>query len=118
MLDRNQSRPAGLRKTMTACRAGDTLVAKLDRLARSVLDARDIIEKLTTREVKLSLESIPKLTDLPRFGAGAAPRWGAGKTKPHQHLPWFGSASGVPGPVGPVVRLRSGIRRWPGGQRR
>ena len=77
MLDRNQSRPAGLRKTMTACRAGDTLVAKLDR-PRSVPDARDIIEKLTTREVKLSLESIPKLTDLPRFGAGAAPRWGAG----------------------------------------
>jgi DNA invertase Pin-like site-specific DNA recombinase len=39
-----------------ACRAGDTLVvAELDRLARSLLDARDILDKLTNRNVKLSL---------------------------------------------------------------
>jgi DNA invertase Pin-like site-specific DNA recombinase len=39
-----------------ACRAGNTLVvAELDRLARSLLDARDILDKLTNRNVKLSL---------------------------------------------------------------
>jgi len=39
-----------------AYRQGDTLVVtKLDRLARSLPDARDIVEELTAREVKLSL---------------------------------------------------------------
>jgi DNA invertase Pin-like site-specific DNA recombinase len=34
---------------LAACRAGDTLVVtKLDRLARSLKDARDIVEELTT----------------------------------------------------------------------
>ncbi len=46
---RNRNRP-GLRQALAACREGDTLaVAKLDRLARSVPDARDILEELTTR---------------------------------------------------------------------
>ncbi len=46
----------GLREALAACRAGDTLVVtKLDRLARSLPDAREILEDLTTREVKLSL---------------------------------------------------------------
>src|SRR5712692_3921737 len=46
----------GLREALAACRAGDTLVVtKLDRLARSLPDARDIVEELTTREVKLNL---------------------------------------------------------------
>lgn len=50
-----RSRP-GLREAMAACRGGDTLVVtKLDRLARSVPDARDIVAELTTREVKLSI---------------------------------------------------------------
>lgn len=41
---------------MAACRAGDTLVvAKLDRLARSVPDARDIVDELTARGVRLNL---------------------------------------------------------------
>lgn len=41
---------------MAACRAGDVLVVtKLDRLARSLPDARDIVAELTAREVKLSL---------------------------------------------------------------
>jgi DNA invertase Pin-like site-specific DNA recombinase len=41
---------------MAACRDGDTLVVtKLDRLARSLPDARDIIDDLTRRQVKLSL---------------------------------------------------------------
>lgn len=51
----NRERP-GLREALAACRAGDTLVvAKLDRLARSLPDARAILEDLTKREVKLSL---------------------------------------------------------------
>jgi DNA invertase Pin-like site-specific DNA recombinase len=51
----NRDRP-GLRQALGACRAGDTLVVtKLDRLARSVPDARDIADELTAREVKLSL---------------------------------------------------------------
>jgi DNA invertase Pin-like site-specific DNA recombinase len=51
----NRNRP-GLRLAMAACRTGDTLVVtKLDRLARSLPDARDILDELTRRNVKLSL---------------------------------------------------------------
>ena len=51
----NRDRP-GLREALAACRAGDTLVVtKLDRLARSLPDARAIAEDLTRRKVKLSL---------------------------------------------------------------
>jgi len=51
----NRERP-GLREALAACRAGDTLVVtKLDRLARSLPDARDIADELTAREVKLDL---------------------------------------------------------------
>jgi DNA invertase Pin-like site-specific DNA recombinase len=50
-----RARP-GLRETLAACRAGETLVVtKLDRLARSLPDARDIADELTAREVKLGL---------------------------------------------------------------
>jgi len=45
----NRERP-GLREALAACRAGDTLVVtKLDRLARSLPDARAIADELTTR---------------------------------------------------------------------
>jgi len=51
----NRDRP-GLRLALAACRAGDTLVVtKLDRLARSLRDARDILDELTRRNVRLSL---------------------------------------------------------------
>ena len=51
----NRDRP-GLREAMAACRAGDALVVtKLDRLARSLPDARDIVAELTARDVALSL---------------------------------------------------------------
>jgi DNA invertase Pin-like site-specific DNA recombinase len=51
----NRERP-GLREALAACRAGDTLlVTKLDRLARSLPDARAIAEELTNRQVSLSL---------------------------------------------------------------
>lgn len=51
----NRARP-GLRKALAAVRAGDVLVvAKLDRLARSVPDARAIADELTAREVKLNI---------------------------------------------------------------
>jgi len=51
----NRARP-GLREALAACRTGDTLVvSKLDRLARSVPDARDIVDELTSRGVRLNL---------------------------------------------------------------
>jgi DNA invertase Pin-like site-specific DNA recombinase len=51
----NRERP-GLRQALAACRAGDSLVVtKLDRLARSLPDARAIAEELTARSVKLNL---------------------------------------------------------------
>ena len=49
----NRDRP-GLREALAACRSGDTLVVtKLDRLARSLPDARAIPEELTRRKVRL-----------------------------------------------------------------
>jgi DNA invertase Pin-like site-specific DNA recombinase len=51
----NRDRP-GLTLALAVCRASDTLVVtKLDRLARSLPDARDILDELTKRNVKLSL---------------------------------------------------------------
>lgn len=51
----NRARP-GLDQALAAVRDGDTLVVpKLDRLARSVPDARDIAETLAKRGVKLSI---------------------------------------------------------------
>lgn len=50
-----RARP-GLREALAACRAGDTLVVtKLDRLARSLRDAKDIVDELSRRDVKLSI---------------------------------------------------------------
>lgn len=52
---RNRARP-GLDQAMAALREGDTLVVpKLDRLARSVPDARHIADQLEARGVKLAL---------------------------------------------------------------
>ncbi|NVK42795.1 MAG: recombinase family protein, partial [Oceanospirillaceae bacterium] len=52
---RNRDRP-GLAQALAAVRAGDTLVVpKLDRLARSVPDARDIADGLAERGVRLAL---------------------------------------------------------------
>lgn len=51
----NRARP-GLDQALAAARAGDTLVVpKLDRLARSVPDARTIADGLVTRGVRLAL---------------------------------------------------------------
>jgi DNA invertase Pin-like site-specific DNA recombinase len=51
----SRARP-GLREALAACRAGDTLVVtKLDRLARSLPDARDIVRELTNAGVKLNI---------------------------------------------------------------
>ena len=51
----NRERP-WLREALAACREGDTLVVtKLNRLARSLPDARAIAEELTRRQVRLSL---------------------------------------------------------------
>jgi len=47
----NRERP-GLREALAACRVGDTLVVtKLDRLARSLPDARAIADELTARQI-------------------------------------------------------------------
>jgi DNA invertase Pin-like site-specific DNA recombinase len=55
MTGRDRARP-GLDQALAAVRSGDTLVVpKLDRLARSVPDARDIGDCLAARGVKLSL---------------------------------------------------------------
>jgi DNA invertase Pin-like site-specific DNA recombinase len=51
----NRDRP-GLRESMAARREGDTLmVANLDRLARSLPDARAIADELTARQVKINI---------------------------------------------------------------
>jgi DNA invertase Pin-like site-specific DNA recombinase len=53
----NRARP-GLDQALAAVRGGDTLVVtKLDRLARSVPDARAIADQLAARGVKLALGS-------------------------------------------------------------
>src|SRR5271156_1819937 len=53
----NRSRP-GLDQALAAVRTGDTLVVpKLDRLARSVPDARSIADALVARGVRLALGS-------------------------------------------------------------
>ncbi len=55
MTGRNRARP-GLEQALAAVRKGDTLVVpKLDRLARSVPDARSIGDSLAARGIKLSL---------------------------------------------------------------
>jgi DNA invertase Pin-like site-specific DNA recombinase len=55
MTGTNRARP-GLREALAAVRSGDTLVVtKLDRLARSLPDARDIADELTAKGVALSL---------------------------------------------------------------
>ncbi len=51
----DRKRP-GLREALAVCHEGSTLVVtKLDRLARSVPDARDIADELTRKGVKLSI---------------------------------------------------------------
>jgi DNA invertase Pin-like site-specific DNA recombinase len=52
----NRERPQDSAKPLAACRAGDTLVvSKLDRLARSLPDARAFADELTARHISLSL---------------------------------------------------------------
>ena len=51
----NRNRP-GLALALAACRSGDIfVVTKLDRLARSLPDARDILAELTAKNVRLSM---------------------------------------------------------------
>jgi DNA invertase Pin-like site-specific DNA recombinase len=63
----NRDRP-GLREAMAACRAGDVLVVtKLDRLARSLPDARDIVAELTA--ARSSSTSVGRSTTRPTRSA-------------------------------------------------
>ncbi len=51
----NRDRP-GLELALAACRSGDSfVVTKLDRLARSLPDAHDILAELTAKNVRLSM---------------------------------------------------------------
>jgi DNA invertase Pin-like site-specific DNA recombinase len=51
----NRERPV-LREALAACGTGSTLfVTKLDRLARSITDARDTVDELTRRGVRLNI---------------------------------------------------------------
>lgn len=66
----NRARP-GLREAMAAVRAGDTLVvSKLDRLSRSLPDARDIADEFAAKGVWLSLGGS---THDPPDGVGRVP---------------------------------------------
>jgi len=61
----NRDRP-GLRQALAACRSSDTfVVTKLDRLARSVPDARDIVDELTAGGVKLNIVRLGAGPDRP-----------------------------------------------------
>ena len=113
----------GLREAMAACREGDTLVVtKLDRLARSLPDARAIADELTARQVRLRLGASvydPKRPGRPaavqrvghgrgvrvRPGPAAHPRrdegsegQGSAPRQAAQAQPPAGSASGRPAP--------------------
>jgi len=70
----NRARP-GLREALAACRCGDTLVVtKLDRLARSLPDARDIVAELTGAGVKLNIGGSVRDPDGP-FGRLLSTSW-------------------------------------------
>jgi hypothetical protein len=56
----NRERP-GLREAIAACRGGDTLVVtKLDRLARSLPDAREILADLTAGRSSSALAALAR----------------------------------------------------------
>jgi len=62
-----QPRTTGLREALAACRDGATLVVtKLDRLARSLPDARAIADELTTRRVLLMSVDVEDCPDSAR----------------------------------------------------
>jgi hypothetical protein len=78
----NRQRP-GLRQALAACRAGDTLVVtKLDRLARSLPDARGIIEDITRRRSS-STWTAPSTTPPTRSAGCCSTCW-----------PWWPSSKG------------------------
>ena len=65
LTDTNRDRPE-LRQALAACRSGDTLVVtKLDRLARSVPDARDIVDELTRQRHQTEHRRLGPRSDRP-----------------------------------------------------
>lgn len=97
----NLERP-GLREALAACRAGGTLVVtKLDRLARSLPDARTIADELTTRKINLSLggsvydptDAVGRLLGWPSLSAALSPS----REKEPQHLADEGRVRDAPG---------------------
>ena len=70
----NRARP-GLDQAVAAVRKGDTLVVpKLDRLARSVPDARHIADQLEAKGVKLALAEI-SMTPTTRWARCSSTSW-------------------------------------------
>ena len=66
LTETNRARP-GLREAPAGCCPGDTLVVtKLDRLARSLPDARATADELTASEVRLSLGGAEELLSVTR----------------------------------------------------
>jgi DNA invertase Pin-like site-specific DNA recombinase len=83
---RNRDRP-GLAQALAAVRAGETLVVpKLDRLARSVPDARAIADELEKRGVSLALGkqvSCARLLPCSCAGAGRGRPWSSRRLVHH-----------------------------------
>jgi hypothetical protein len=73
--DRHQPGAPDLREALAACREGDTLVVtKLDRLARSLPDARAIADELRVRQLRPHLGgSVGSYTDPPTVSVCESP---------------------------------------------
>jgi DNA invertase Pin-like site-specific DNA recombinase len=83
---RDQPRP-GLRQALAACRAGDTLVVtKLDRLARSLPDARTIVEELPADRSSSAWVG-RSMTPPTRWADCCSTCWHGGRVRgrPHSH---------------------------------
>jgi Resolvase, N terminal domain len=102
----NRDRP-GLREALAACGAGDTLVVtELDRGARSLPDARNIVDELTARDIKLNLGgSVHDPTEpVGRLLFNVLAMVAEFESGTQSATPRPGTASGV---LGPIARRRN-----------
>jgi len=83
MTGANRARP-GLREALAAVRSGDTLVVtKLDRLARSLRDAREIADELTTEASRSASAGTGTTPPMPSVDCCST------------YSPWWRSSSGT-----------------------
>lgn len=106
----NRDRP-GLREAMAACRDGDTLVVtRLDRLARSLPDARSILEGLTARQVRLSAKQEAHLAVLVATGQYStlevAELFSVGRSTVYRAIQRAGARAGASVGKGPMPTVR------------